>query len=135
MSDIRQMKLMSGEEILCDLVDVQNEYEDGECFIIRAAYLLISKEDFENNMRYYTFRPFMMHILDPAHVLLLNTGAVICISNPHTIVLEQYIHHISLVREEMRELEQSNIENHLDKMAGEDSKRDDNVVSLKPKLH
>ena len=27
MSDIRQMKLMSGEEILCDLVDVQNEYD------------------------------------------------------------------------------------------------------------
>ena len=35
----------------------------------------------------------------------------------------------------MRELEQSNMENHLDKMAGEDAKRDDNVVDLKPKLH
>tara|TARA_R110002074_G_scaffold75962_4_gene173169 strand:- start:6595 stop:7002 length:408 start_codon:yes stop_codon:yes gene_type:complete len=135
MSDIRQMKLFSGEEILCDLVDVQNEYGDEEVFIIRAAYLLISKEDFENNMRYYTFRPFMMHILDPSHVLLLNSASVICITNPHTIVLEQYVHHCALVRNEMAELEQSNVENHLDKMAGEDAQRDNNVVDLKPKVH
>jgi len=131
MSDIRQMKLFSGEEILCDLIDVENEYEEGEVFVIRAAYLLISKEDFENNMRYYTFRPFMMHIMDPSHVLLLNSASVICIASPHNTVLEQYMHHIQLVRNELKDEE---IEDHLEKMA-EESDRDNGVIPFKPKLH
>ena len=135
MTDVKQMKLLGGEEILCDLVDVQYDDEEGEAFVIRAAYSLISQEDFENGFRYYTFRPFMMHIYDPSHILLLNSGAVICMTNPSEAVIEQYIKHIEAFRKEQREKESSSTENFLDKMAAEDEKKDDRIVKFKPKLH
>lgn len=135
MTDVKQMKLLGGEEILCDLVDVQYDDEEGEVFVIRAAYSLISQEDFENGFRYYTFRPFMMHIYDPSHILLLNSGAVICMTNPSEAVIEQYIKHIEAFRKEQREKESSSTENFLDKMAAEDEKKDDRIVKFKPKLH
>ena len=134
MTDVKQMKLLGGEEILCDLVDVQYSEEEGEAFVIRAAYSLISQEDFENGLRYYTFRPFMMHIYNPAHVLLLNSGAVICMANPHESVVEQYMRHVESYRKEERE-KQSELDDFLDKMEEDSEDKDDRVVKFKPKLH
>ena len=133
MTDVKQMKLLGGEEILCDLVDVQYTEEEGEAFVIRAAYSLISQEDFENGFRYYTFRPFMMHIYDPSHILLLNSASVICMTNPSEAVIEQYIKHIEGFRKEMREKDKT--DDFLDKMTEEDDKKDDRIVKFKPKLH
>ena len=133
MSEVKQMKLLSGEEILCDLVDIQWSEEEGEAMIIRAAYLLVSSEDFENGLRYYTFRPFMMHINDPSHILLLNSAAVICMTTPHDNVEVQYRNYIESVRKEERE--KNPIEDFLDKMLEEDGPTDDKVVTFKPKLH
>ena len=135
MTDVKQMKLLGGEEILCDLVDVQYSEEEGEAFVIRAAYSLISQEDFENGFRYYTFRPFMMHVYDPSHILLLNSASVICMTNPSEPVVEQYIRHIEAFRKEEREKQQSSTDDFLDKMANEDEVKDDRIVKFKPKLH
>lgn len=135
MTDVKQMKLLGGEEILCDLVDVQWSEEDGEAFVIRAAYSLISQEDFENGFRYYTFRPFMMHVYDPSHILLLNSASVICMTNPSEPVIEQYIKHIEAFRKEEREKQKDSTEDFLDKMAAEDEQKDDRIVKFKPKLH
>lgn len=134
MTDVKQMKLLGGEEILCDLVDVQYSEEEGEAFVIRAAYSLISQEDFENGLRYYTFRPFMMHIYNPGHILLLNSGAVICMANPHESVVEQYMRHVESYRKEERE-KQSELDDFLDKMEEDSEDKDDRVVKFKPKLH
>lgn len=134
MTDVKQMKLLGGEEILCDLVDVQYDEEEGEAFVIRAAYSLISQEDFENGLRYYTFRPFMMHVYSPSHVLLLNSGAVICMTNPHESVVEQYMRHVESYRKEERE-KQSELDDFLDKMEEESEEKDDRVIKFKPKLH
>lgn len=135
MTDVKQMKLLGGEEILCDLVDVQYDEEDGEAFVIRAAYTLVSQEDFENGFRYYTFRPFMMHVYDPSHILLLNSASVICMTNPATAVIDQYIKHIEGFRKDLRESQKSQTEDFLDKMAEEDEEKDDRIVKFKPKLH
>jgi hypothetical protein len=135
MTDVKQMKLLGGEEILCDLVDVQYSEEEGEAFVIRAAYSLISQEDFEQGFRYYTFRPFMMHVYDPSHILLLNSASVICMTNPSEPVVEQYIKHIEAFRKEEREKQQSSTEDFLEKMANEDEAKDDRIVKFKPKLH
>jgi hypothetical protein len=134
MTDVKQMKLLGGEEILCDLVDVQYSEEEGEAFVIRAAYSLISQEDFENGLRYYTFRPFMMHVYDPSHILLLNSASVICMTNPSDPVIEQYLNHIESYRKEARE-KQSQTDDFLDRMEEEDEQKDDRIVKFKPKLH
>tara|TARA_R110000737_G_scaffold26859_1_gene45641 strand:+ start:4138 stop:4533 length:396 start_codon:yes stop_codon:yes gene_type:complete len=131
MSDVKQMKLFSGEEILCDLVDIEYEDDAGTCFVIRAAYLLISKEDFDNNMRYYTFRPFMMHVMDPGHVLILNADSVICMTHPEKSIEKQYLGHVEMIREEMV-LDDDDDE---DSAMDEETSVSDGVIPFKPRLH
>jgi hypothetical protein len=138
MNNIKQMKLLSGEEILCDLVDVTFTEEEGECMIIRAAYVLVSTEDFDNGLRYYTFRPFMMNIYDPSKVLLLNTGAVICLTTPNPTVVNQYEKHIEQFKSETIGTASDELSKMLDEAeeAGDDDKLDTrNVVDFKSKLH
>ena len=135
MTNVKQMKLFGGEEILCDLVDVQYTEEEGEVFVIKAAYSLISQEDFENGFRYYTFRPFMMHVYDTSHILLLNTDSVICITNPHQKVIDQYVKHIEVFRKEDEEEQHQTTEDFLDKMDDENKEKDERIIKFKPKLH
>jgi hypothetical protein len=132
MTEVKQIKLIGGEEVLCDLVGIELDEYDNEVMVIRAAYSLISQEDFENGFRYYTFRPFMMHINDPSHVLLLNAGAVICLTNPSDMVSEQYIKHIEQHRKEEREKDK--VDDVIEKLL-EEAERDEKVVKFNPKLH
>lgn len=133
MSDIKHMKLLSGEEILCDLVDIQWDDNEGECMVMRAAFLLIATEDFNNGLRYYTFRPFMLQVYDPSHILLLNSAAVICMTTPVDNVKEQYINFIADVRKthnfdnDPRDEDIFNQE--------EPEPKDEKVIAFKPKLH
>lgn len=119
--NLKQLKLVTGEEILADLVSTEvNEYDE-EILFVRNVYVLVSTEDFENKVRFYTFRPFMMHQYEPDKILYLNGGSVICGVIPDQKVIEQYQAHIP------------------DSEIGEEDLDDDpddpNVVRFKPKLH
>ena len=127
-AEVKQIKLIGGEEVICDLVGVELDEYESEVMIIRAAHSLISHVDFENGLRYYTFRPFMMHINDPSHIFLLNGGAVICITNPADIVVKEYIKHIEQYRKEERETDP------LDRIM-EEYEENEKVVKFNPKLH
>ena len=48
MTEVKQIKLIGGEEVLCDLVGIELDEYDNEVMVIRAAYSLISQEDFES---------------------------------------------------------------------------------------
>ncbi len=137
MSDVKQLRLISGEELLCEIIDVQWDEQVGEeSFVMRAAYTLVSQEDFENGYRYYTFRPFMMHIHDPSHVLVLNSAAVICLTNPHQTVIDQYIKHMQVFRNEERERIEKQQGDMLEQILAEDEdilEELSKVVKLKPK--
>ena len=137
MSEVKQIKLLSGEEILCDLVDIEWTDEEGEVMIIRSAYSLVSQEDFENGLRYYTFRPFMMHVYDPSKILLLNAAAVICLTTPADPVMEQYIKHIEMYREEDKQAKkETSLDDLLDDMEeADDKEKDERIVKFKPRLH
>lgn len=132
MTEVKQLKLIGGEEVLCDLVDIELDEYDNEVMIIRAAYSLVSQEDFANGFRYYTFRPFMMHIHDPSHILLLSAGAVICLTNPSDLVSEQYIKYIEQHRKEEREKDK--VDDVIEKLL-EEAERAENVIKFNPKLH
>lgn len=122
--NVRQLKLITGEEILCDLVTSEfNEYDE-EILFVKCAYSLISTEDFQEGVRFYTFRPFMMHQYETDKLLALNSGAVICAVIPDKKVIEQYTLHIDQFRKEDEEAE-----------IDTDELDDPNIVKFKPKLH
>jgi hypothetical protein len=119
--NIKQLKLVTGEEILAELVSREiNEYDE-EILFIRNAYILVSSEDFESQVRYYTFRPFMMHQYEPDKILYLNGGAVICGALPDKKVIEQY--ESQLPDYDSEDKEETDVE------------EDVNVVKFNPKLH
>lgn len=122
----RQLKLITGEELLCDLVTSEfNEYDE-EILFVKNAYSLVSTEDFENQVRFYTFKPFMMHQYESDKLLALNAGAVICAVIPDKKVIEQYQLHIDQFKAED---EESDIN------TDDDDPLDPNIVKFKPKLH
>lgn len=123
--NVRQLKIITGEEVLCDLVTTEINDYDEEILFIRNAYSLVSTEDFENQVRFYTFRPFMMHQYESNKVLALNSGAVICAVIPDKKVIEQYETHI----------EQFRVEDEEESPLDDDEPNDPNIVKFKPKLH
>lgn len=120
--NIKQFKLVTGEEILAELISSEIDEYDEELLFLRNVYTLVSTEDFKEGIRFYTFRPFMMHQYEDNKVLALNSGAVICSAIPDRKVIEQY-------------------ETHCSQFSGEDSDEpkaaieDPNVVKFKPKIH
>jgi len=134
MTEVKQLKLISGEEVICELVAIEVDDYDAEVMVIRAAYNIISQEDFENKFRYYTFRPFMAQIIDPSHILVLNSGSVLCMTNPATNVYDQYIEYIEHFRKEERSKEHEQEKDLFDEIM-EESEKDEKIVKFNPKLH
>lgn len=119
--NVKQLKLVTGEEILAELISSEiNEYDE-EILFIRNAYILVSTEDLDNQVRFYTFRPFMMHQYEPDKILFLNGGSVICGVIPDKKVIEQYESQIPTYEKDEDDIEEKN--------------EDPNVVKFKPKLH
>ena len=126
--NVMQLKLITGEEILCDIVTAElNEFEE-EILFMKNAYALVSTEDFENQVRYYTFRPFMMHQYETSKLLALNAGSVICSVVPDKKVTVQYVEHIKQFEDE--DEEKSILDSDED-----DSPNDPSVIRFKPRMH
>jgi len=126
---IFQLKIITGEEIICDLVSSEiNEYDD-EILFLRNAYSLVCNEDFDQQVRFYTFRPFMMHQYESNKLLALQSGAVLCSVVPDKKVLVQYETHIDQYRSDDEEEESILDEEH------DDENSDPKVIKFNPKLH
>ncbi len=91
--NLKQFKLTNNDEIICEVVE---DTENDEAIVVRKALKINSAEDFENNIRYYSFRPWVSFQDDPAELSVLNVGHIIGESLPsHTLV----VHYAAAVRE------------------------------------
>lgn len=90
MTEIKQFKLSSGEEIICDIVqwpDVENDEAD---IIIRNVFKIIALESPMNGDKYYTFRPWMTFQDEEGMLQLLNGNHVMAECNPSERLLNYY---------------------------------------------
>lgn len=128
--NIKQLKLITGEEILCDLTEALYDEDDIEhTLLIRSAFTLVTHEDFENQIRYYTFKPFMIHSYEANKIMALNAGAMICAIQPDKNLIDKYEEHVK----EFEFIEPEEEEKSpLDAEADEEPK-DDKVLKFKPK--
>ena len=85
--NLKQFKLTNDDEIICEVMEI--EPESGEV-IIRKALRIICAEDFDNSLRYYSFRPYMSFSDSFDEIIVLNSGHIISESSPSTKLMIHY---------------------------------------------
>lgn len=96
---IKQLKLTTGEEIVCDVLD-----ESPESIVIRNALVLTANTTDEGSLKYFTFRNFMVFQDTPLNVMLLWTDKIIALAVPTEDMIEQYELALSQLAEKVSEL-------------------------------
>ena len=86
--DIRQIKLSNGDEIICEVLLWNNEETDA--ILARHAYIIVTVENAELGMRYFTFRPWMTYMDDPSKVLNLNSALIVGECIPTGLLFDNY---------------------------------------------
>lgn len=82
---IKQLKLVSGEEIICEIIE---ETEDD--LIVRAP-LAIQFHQNPDTSRMWTFRLFMCYQDDPDRFVLIKVDKIMGIGNPIHELVKQYL--------------------------------------------
>lgn len=85
--DIRQFKLASGEEVVCEIIQWHNE-EELE-LVVRKVMRLESGNS-EEGVRFYSFRPWMVYQENPDEFIILNGNHIVGIGFPTPQLIEQY---------------------------------------------
>ena len=79
--DLRQFKFASGEEVICEVINWNDE--EHETIVVRRAMKIVSVEDMDEGLRYYTFKPWasmnndpdLMQVVNPYHIVADNHPA------------------------------------------------------------
>ena len=88
MRDIKQIKLTTGEELVCDVLElVEDEY--AEAMVVTNCLTILCQEDRKREIRWYTFRPFMLH-QDADQQLVINTQNIVCLTTPAKGVMDYF---------------------------------------------
>ena len=112
--EYKQFKLTNNDEIICEVVE-----DADDSIVVRKALKINSAEDFENNVRYYSFRPWVSFQDDPAELSVLNVGHIIGESLPsHTLVVHYAaaVREVELAKKDKRELNLDDIVNKMSEM-------------------
>lgn len=103
-SSIKHLKLVTGEELICELV---SELQDS--FIVKNALSLMAKT-MNDGTKYFTFKTYMVFQDSPMNVIMVFTDKVMSIAVPTEEMVTQYTNALSemaayLEDEESQQLE------------------------------
>lgn len=90
--DVKQFKLTSGEEIICEVIEWPEEDDEGKWsdMVVRNVYKIVALDQNTSGARYYTFRPWMIYQEGEDVFQTLNWEHIIGEGNPTEKLLEQY---------------------------------------------
>lgn len=86
--DLRQFKLVNDDEIICEVMEWNNEETD--TIVVRRALKIVALDDMANDMRYYTFKPWMLMNNDPESLQVLNSMHIVSESSPTKMAVSYY---------------------------------------------
>ena len=95
--ELKQLKLANNEEVMCEIVEWNNDETDE--VIIRKALKIVAIEDIEEGMRYYTFKPWMSFEQDPDAMHTVNFYHIVGTTNPGENAISYFNDIISEMRE------------------------------------
>lgn len=128
---ITQIKLVTGQEILAQTVDV----EDKETFVISHALEMVAVEyeddELQLNKSYYILRPFVSYPEALDVNVSVNPNAIVCVNKPSKKVVEQYAGSVDAIQEMLVD---DNPTVEVEVEPDSDSAPKGNVLSFPPKL-
>lgn len=86
--DIRQFKLATGEEIVCEVVEWHDD--DVADIVIRHSYKIVSFVNNATSDRYYTFAPWMVYQEGDDVFQTINSDIIVGSGTPTQEMLKQY---------------------------------------------
>lgn len=119
--NLKQFKLTNNDEIICEVVDHtdSNEDEDGS-IVIRKALKIITSEDFESSIRYYSFKPLLSFQDKIDDLVVMNVGHIICESLPSNTLVVHYAKAIREVEKSESNKADLNLDEWMDEIEGLD---------------
>lgn len=102
MSDIRQFKMITGQEIICEVM----EWPDDQVadMIVKNAVEVVGT-DMSDGIRYYSFKPWMVMQEGDGLYLNLNADMIVCEAIPTPKLFSYYEEAIANKQKEMEEEE------------------------------
>lgn len=119
--NLKQFKLTNDDEIICEVVEGPTE-ESGEV-VIRRVLKINTAEDYENNIRYYSFRPWMSFQDTANELSVLNIGHIIGETMPSNSLAIHYaaaMKEVEHARTNKKELNLDEIVNQMENMSLEE---------------
>tara|TARA_B100000900_G_scaffold410249_1_gene427704 strand:- start:932 stop:1402 length:471 start_codon:yes stop_codon:yes gene_type:complete len=84
--NLKQFKLTNNDEIVAEILEI---VEEGD-LVLRNALKIFHAEDFDNGVRYYSFKPWMSFQDNVSEVTVLNVGHIIGETSPSAALLLHY---------------------------------------------
>jgi len=148
--EFKQFKLTNGDEMICELVAAGEEDSTADV-IVRRAMKIVVNDDLEENIRYYTLKPWMSFIDNTTDIVALNSVHIVGEATPSETVMFHYaaaladvdkynkIKNIGLtfqeIQEKMKELSEEEMDAFLTEKYNELQGDSDtaNIIQFKPK--
>ena len=123
MKDIYQIKLLTGQEIIANVLEWDPAISNAEVNNVLEMIPLddIEGYDLESNKAYYILKPWITYTDSLGKTTTVNTNSIVCMTKPSPVVLEQYYNSLTEIITSMKEEEKSERE------------KTGNVVSFTPK--
>lgn len=147
----KQFKLTNGDEMVCEIIEMNEEMAD---VIVRRAMKIVVTDDLEENVRFYTLKPWVSFQDDTSDLISLNSVHIIGESTPSLSMMEHYAKalmdvdrynavkaagiSINEIHEKMKELSEEEMEAFLNEKYNEidevmDSSDTSNIIRFNPK--
>lgn len=126
-TEIRQFKLITGEEIICNVV-----HEDESEVVIQNVLQMTSLV--QEGYKYYTFKSFMTYQDRDDSIISLNPEMVMAVALPPKDLIREYQMGLNQMEKYNQETEESETLYDIEFGLG-DSSEPSNVIPLKPTFH
>jgi hypothetical protein len=87
--EFKQFKLTNGDEMICELVTTAEDDSTADV-IVRRAMKIVVTDDLEENIRYYTLKPWISFQDDTTDLVALNSVHIVGESTPSETVMMHY---------------------------------------------
>jgi len=83
-SSIRHLKLVTGEEVICEVLD-----ESSDTIVVNNAMSLM-QNSLKNGDKFFTFKTYMIYQDTPTNVIIVFTDKIMSLATPAKGMIEQY---------------------------------------------